>query len=308
MLNDFLRARAGKKLRPSTLPDLAKSAALSLFDQRQCNLGEGAFWHPSRKQLFWFDILEKKLLTVENGNPLEWQFDEHVSAAGWIDENYLLIASETKLFSFNLDTSNFEDVCELEALIDNNRSNDGRADPWGGFWISTMGKAAEQNAGSIYRFYNGELRQLHDGITIPNSICFSPDETCAYFSDTSRQIIFKQTLTNEDGWPAGEAEVFADFSGEGLNPDGAVVDKKGNVWCAFWGSSQIICVSSEGRITQRVNVPARQPSCVAFGGDDFDTLYITSAREGMSSISENDGQTFRFRFGSVGLPEPRVVL
>lgn len=303
-----MRARVGKKLRPSTLPDLAESAGVSLFDQRQCNLGEGVFWHPIRKQLFWFDILEKKLLTLDNGTPLEWHFDEHVSAAGWIDENCLLIASETKLFSFNLDTSNVVDVCELEASIDNNRSNDGRADPWGGFWISTMDKGAEQKAGSIYRIYNGQLSRLHAGITIPNSICFSPDETCAYFSDTSRQIIFKQILTNEDGWPAGGAEVFADFSTEKLNPDGAVVDKDGNVWCAFWGSSQIICLSSDGGIIRRVEVPAQQPSCVAYGGDDFDTLYITSARYGMSFKSENDGQTFKFKPDLVGLAEPRVIL
>jgi sugar lactone lactonase YvrE len=149
---------------------------------------------------------------------------------------------------------------------------------------------------------------LHEGVTIPNSICFSPDETCAYFSDTDRQIIFKQTLTNEDGWPAGEAEVFADFSGEGFNPDGAVVDKNGNIWCAFWGSSQIICLSRDGGIICRVNVPARQPSCVAFGGDEFNTLYITSARQGLASKSEVDGQTFSFKTSSIGLPEPRVIL
>lgn len=237
------------------MPNSAEIAGVSIFDLRQCNLGEGALWHPTRKQLFWFDILEKKLLTVDNGNPLEWQFDEHVSAAGWIDESCLLIASETKLFSFNLDTSNVEDVCELEASIENNRSNDGRADPWGGFWISTMGKCAEQNAGSIYRFYNGELRRLHEKVTIPNSICFSPDRTCAYFSDTSRKIIFKQTLIKEDGWPAVEEQVFADFSDEGLNPDGAVVDKDGNIWCAFWGASQIICLSSDGGVVRTIDVP-----------------------------------------------------
>lgn len=303
-----MRARIGKRLRPSTLPNLGESAGVSIFDRRQCNLGEGALWHPTRKQLFWFDILEKKLLTVDNGNPLEWQFDENVSAAGWIDESHLLIASETKLFSFNLDTSNVEDIFELEASIENNRSNDGRADPWGGFWISTMGKGAEQNAGSIYRCYKGELRRLHDEITIPNSICFSLDKSCAYFSDTSRKIIFKQTLIKEDGWPAGEAEVFADFSEEGLNPDGAVADKKGNIWCAFWGASQIICLSSDGGIARRVNVLAQQPSCVAFGDDDFGTLYITSAYQGLSSKSENDGQTLKFNSDLNGLPEPRVIL
>jgi len=303
-----MKERFGKKLRPLTLLDLKKDIGVVSHDKRQCSLGEGAFWHPTRKQLFWFDILEKKLLTVDNKNPLEWQFDEHVSAAGWIDENCLLIASETKLFSFNLGTSDLVNVCELEASIANNRSNDGRADPWGGFWISTMGKGAEQKAGSIYRFYNGQLRRLHDGFTIPNSICFSPDETYAYFSDTSRQTIFKQTLIKEDGWPAGEAEVFADFSEEGLNPDGAVVDKNGNIWCAFWGSSQIVCLSSDGAVIRRVNVATQQPSCVAFGDDDFGTLYITSAYQGLSLKSESDGQTLKINTDLNGLPEPRVIL
>ena len=34
--------------------------------------------------------------------------------------------------------------------------------------------------------------------------------------------------------------------------DGAVVDREGNVWCAFWGASQVICLSSDGGIVQRV--------------------------------------------------------
>jgi sugar lactone lactonase YvrE len=293
---------------PSILTDLKKYKGVIAYDKRQCVLGEGVLWHPTRKQLFWFDILEKKLLTLDKGRPIEWEFDEYVSAAGWIDHQQLLIASETKLFSFNLDTLDLHDVCELEASINKNRSNDGRADPWGGFWISTMGKSAEHKAGSIYRFYNSELRRLHVGVSIPNSICFSPDRTCAYFSDTSRQIIFKQFLLKEDGWPAGEAEVFVDFSSENLNPDGAVVDKNGNVWCAIWGGSQLICLSSHGEIVQRVEVPVRQPTCVAFGNDDFKTLFITSALQGLISKSGMDGQTFKIKSDLSGCPEPRVVL
>jgi sugar lactone lactonase YvrE len=308
LLSNFIKALSGKKLKFSALPDFDEDSRVSLHDGRRCNLGEGIFWHPTRKQLFWFDISEKKLLTRDNEKPLEWQFDEHVSAAGWIDKNRLLIASESRLFSFNLDTSETTIVCELEASISGNRSNDGRADPWGGFWISTMGKLAEQKAGSIYRFYNGQLRRLHKGVTIPNSICFSPDGMYAYFSDTSRQKIFKQFLTNFDGWPLGEAEVFVDFSSENINPDGAIVDKDGNFWCAFWGSSQLICLSSDGGVVQRVNVPAKQPSCVAFGNDDFKSLYFTSACQGLNAISEVDGQTFKFNSDFSGLPEPRVIL
>ena len=47
----------------------------TLFDQRSCTLGEGPLWHPERKQLFWFDIINKKLMTLVNSTVLEWKFD-----------------------------------------------------------------------------------------------------------------------------------------------------------------------------------------------------------------------------------------
>ncbi len=36
-----------------------------VYDERVCALGEGPLWHPLRKQLFWFDILGKRLLSRE---------------------------------------------------------------------------------------------------------------------------------------------------------------------------------------------------------------------------------------------------
>ena len=49
---------------------------MMIHDNRQCQLGEGAFWHPERRQFFWFDILGKRLLSQDaDGGPLEWRFD-----------------------------------------------------------------------------------------------------------------------------------------------------------------------------------------------------------------------------------------
>ena len=84
------------------------------------------------------------------------------------------------------------------------RSNDGRADPWGGFWIGTMGLKAEKEAGSIYRFYQGQLNRLHQELTIPNSICFSPDRKFVYFADTRQEKILEQDLDQIHGWPINE--------------------------------------------------------------------------------------------------------
>ena len=113
-----------------------------VFDPRICELGEGAFWHPERAQPFWFDILGRRLMSQRDGDPLEWQFDEMVSACGWIDRDHLLIASETALLRFDLRTGAHQKLVALEPDRAGNRANDGRADPQGGFWIGTMSRSA----------------------------------------------------------------------------------------------------------------------------------------------------------------------
>ena len=74
-----------------------------IHDATICQLGEGPLWHPEREEFFWFDILGKRLMTRDaDGGAQHWQFDRHVSAAGRIDADNLLIASETDLFRFGI--------------------------------------------------------------------------------------------------------------------------------------------------------------------------------------------------------------
>jgi sugar lactone lactonase YvrE len=282
------------------------------FDDTACQLGEGPLWHPERGQLYWFDILGCRLLTREDGATRNWQFDRNVSAAGWVDRDRLLIASETDLFLFDLETGASESIHPLEADRPGTRSNDGRADPWGGFWIGTMGKAAEPGAGAFYRWYRGDLRRLHAQISIPNSVCFSPDRRYAYFTDTGTRIIRRQPLDAETGWPSAEAEDWLDLNAEGLNPDGSVTDAEGNLWNAQWGARRVACYSPEGRFLKAVDFPGRNTSCPAFGGEGYTTLYCTTAREHLSpevvAAEPWNGQTFAEDGAGRGLPEYRVIL
>ncbi|TYC52129.1 SMP-30/gluconolactonase/LRE family protein [Rhodobacterales bacterium] len=276
-----------------------------IFDDRQCTLGEGPLWHPERQQLFWFDILGKKLLTRENGSPKSWAFDEYVSAAGWVSRDELLIASASKLFLFNLESGSSSKLVDLEADNPATRSNDGRADPQGGFWIGTMAVEADPGAGSIYRFYKGELRKLFGPITITNAICFAPDGGTAYFADTDTGQMHKVALDGE-GWPSGEPELFIDFSAEGLNPDGAVVDSTGNIWNAQWGAGRVACYAPDGRFIDEIAFPADQVSCPSFGGTDLQTLYVTSAAIGLTG--ESQGRTYEAPTTARGQREHRVLI
>ena len=283
-----------------------------IHDDRPCELGEGPLWHPARRQLFWFDIIGKRLMTQENGEPREWGFDEHVSAAGWVDRSTLLIASETGLWRFNLSSGEKELVTPLEADNPITRSNDGRADPWGGFWIGTMGKNAEPGAGAIYRFWKGELRQLVPDVTISNAICFAPGKSCAYYTDTKTKQIMRWDLNPETGWPEGAAQVFLDLNANGLSPDGAVVDAQGNIWIAQWGAARVAAYDPAGQFLKAVEFEARHTSCPAFGGNDLTTLYCTSARQGLDAktleTEPTNGMTFAAANVGQGHPEPRVLL
>ncbi len=280
-----------------------------IYDNTQCSLGEGPLWHPFRQQLFWFDILSKSLHSNKNGLSLKWQFSEYVSAAGWIDREHLLIASETQLFKFNLDTCQQSWVCDLEADNSTTRSNDGRADPWGGFWIGTMGKQAEPNAGAIYRYFNGELRKLKSNISISNAICFSPDRLYSYHTDTTQQIIWRTSLNKIDGWPNESSQLFIDLSCEGLNPDGAVCDSEGNLWIAQWGAARVAQYSKMGQFLQAIELPTKHITCPAFGGEQLNQLYITSALQGLSKQEQaesSSGVTFVITTKTAGLHEPQV--
>ena len=276
-----------------------------IFDDTPCELGEAPLWHPGRRQLFWFDILAKRLLTRENSSGRSWQFDEHVSAAGWISDTSLLVASETRLLVLDLETDRREDVAPLEADEPRTRSNDGRADPWGGFWIGTMGKSAEPGLGAIYRLYKGELHKLFHPMTITNAICFAPDRSCAYFADSSTKII-RRTALDDEGWPTGEPEDWVTLDDEAGAPDGAVTDAEGNVWNASWGAGCVACHAPDGTVLREVGFDATQTTCPAFGGPEMTTLFCTSAHEGRSG--PNDGKTFAVEDVAKGVAEPRVIL
>ena len=279
-----------------------------IFDNRPCDLGEGPLWHPIREQLFWFDILGQRMLSVEKGEQRQWRFPELVSAAGWVDRDMLLIAGERDLFLFDVETEEIQTLVELEADNRATRSNDGRADPQGGFWIGTMGKKAEAGAGAIYRYYRGELRKLYGGITIPNAICFTPDGRTAHFTDTVTNRVMRVALDTE-GWPKGEPQVFLDL-GPDVFPDGAVFDASGLLWQAQWGAGRVSAFAPDGSLVRHVVFDAPHTSCPAFGGPGLTTLFCTTALQDMDAAARaahpNAGMTFMAPGIATGQAEHRV--
>ncbi|CEP35704.1 MULTISPECIES: SMP-30/gluconolactonase/LRE family protein [unclassified Halomonas] len=274
----------------------------------RCTLGEGPQWDAKNQRLYWCDILEKQLhwLSPATGESGHYQFEHRVSLAAPLEEGGLLLVGEDRLSRFNPGSGKVEKLCDFEADNPVTRSNDARIDRHGSLWLSSMGKSAERNAGSLYRLHRGELSRLRSGLTIPNAICFAENGEFAWFTDTVTGVVMRWAL-DSDGWPKGEPQPWADFFTSQGNPDGAVMDGEGCLWLALWGAGQVVRLDHDGEIIGRVELPVSQPSCPAFAGPDLKTLYITTAQEGFSAEQlaqePTAGSLYRVETGIKGLTE-----
>ncbi|HEU5076736.1 MAG TPA: SMP-30/gluconolactonase/LRE family protein, partial [Polyangiaceae bacterium] len=106
--------------------------------------------------------------------------------------------------------------------------------------------------------------------------------------------------------------VVADFTDSPGSPDGMCLDAQGMLWVALWGGGAVVRIDpATGKEVFRVKVPTTNVTSCAFGGDDLDELYITTARSGLSeaklAAEPSAGSLFRAKVPFRGTPSPRFA-
>jgi sugar lactone lactonase YvrE len=81
------------------------------------------------------------------------------------------------------------------------------------------------------------------------------------------------------------------------------VDADGCLWVALWDGWGLQRFAPDGRLLTTVEVPAQRVTSCAFGGPALSTLYITTARTGLTDFSEQPsaGSLFAVEPGVTGL-------
>jgi gluconolactonase len=121
----------------------------------------------------------------------------------------------------------------------------------------------------------GTVSLLVDHLMLPNGLAFSPDESVLYINDSRRRHILAFDVM-PNGLLAKQTErVFVDLAGtEPGGPDGMKVDIAGNVYCG--GPGGIYVMDPKGKKLGRIVHGNPQTTNLAFGGDDWKTLFFTS--------------------------------
>jgi sugar lactone lactonase YvrE len=306
-----------------TLPDW-RSAGWKMLGSDHYALGESPFWHAEENLLYWVDIPGKRVLRAsipKSAPPLvqAWDMPSEPGCIAPADGGGLVIALRHGVFRARTWGGALEPVTTLPYDPATVRANDGKCDPLGRFWVGTIDEPKARHAAELFSIdcHAGApkvLRQAGDALTA-NGLAWSPDNRTLYWADTPNHVVHAwdyhlqaNTLSAHRihlqfaPKPAGWTFDAAGYRGR---PDGAAVDVLGNYWVSLFEGQRIACYAPDGTLLREIPTPAQCPTMPCFGGDDLQTLFITTARHGRSAeelaVFPDSGAVFFLRVDTPGL-------
>ena len=271
-------------------------------------LGECPLWCEREGVLWWVDSRGPALKRWDpaTGAVRALALPGVVGSVAFREKGGMLAALQSGLHFLDTETGKVEVAAQPEAHLPENRFNDGRCDRAGRFWAGTMSDLRRDPTGSLYRL-SADLSCTHmrGDIVVPNSLAWSPDNRTLYFGDTHRNRIWAFDFDLASGGISNE-RVFAETEGR---PDGSCVDADGGLWNAEYGNGRLVRYTPAGKVDRVIPMPVANPTCCCFGGKDFDTLYVTTATQRLTTedLAKQPlaGSVLAVRPGVRGLPEAR---
>lgn len=275
----------------------------------KATLGEGAIWHQKEKILYWVDI-EEGILHKYNplsGKDIQFKLNKRIGTVVPSEKGGMLVALEDGIYHYNPVTDSIIFITNPPGNNSEIRFNDGKCDPAGRFWAGTMSLTGKQKAGALYCLdKNGGIEKKIDSVSISNGIVWSLDKTKMYYIDTPTGKVKEYNYNNSTGNISFVKDAIIINQDMG-HPDGMTIDSNGNLWIALWGGSAVGCWDPEnGKLLHKISVPVLNVTSCAFGGDNLETLFITTASQGTpKNILEkypNSGGLFKAKPGVKGVP------
>ena len=282
--------------------------------------GESPVWDSRARCWAWIDIPGRAVLRLDpaTGALRRWTLEEMPGCMVLRPDGGVVCCCETGIFDVELPGEGGAAVMTRLASAHlakpGMRFNDGRCDRQGRLWVSSMVMDIAQRdaSGAWYRFGRGTglTESALTGFVVPNGSAFSPDGRIFYLSDSHRDVrtVWAFDYDPDTGTPR-DRRVFVDMRDMVGRPDGAAVDVDGCYWICCIDEGCIKRFTPQGALDRRIDVPMLKPTMCAFGGDDMQTMLVTSLSRGPEDLAgdPHGGRVLLFRPGAQGIPEPRLL-
>jgi sugar lactone lactonase YvrE len=272
-------------------------------------LGEGALWHQRTGLLYWVNIPagEVHIHNPADGSDRTFSVGTPVGTVVPRKSGGLALAVKEGFAALDTVTGKLTMLCRPEPAKTVNRFNDGKCDPAGRFWAGSCHEdCSTPGAGTLYcLFADHTVKASHAGVTVSNGIVWSLDARTMYYIDTpTRQVAAFDYDVTTGG--IANRRVAIEFPTDAGWPDGMTTDSAGMLWIAHWDGGRVSRWNpNTGKLMQEIAIPARRVTSCAFGGADLATLYVTSARTGLSAdeiaAHPHSGSMFAVRPGVSGV-------
>lgn len=285
--------------------------AVQFLSDYTASTGESPVWDERQRALYWVDIDGCKLLrwSMQEQRTQHWQFKQEVCSLGLTEGAAVVLALRDGVYLFDPATSALTLVARPEAESVMQRLNDGKVGPDGVFWVGSMDERADkQPVAALYRVHpDGRCARVGNPVKVSNGLAFSPDTQWVYHSDSRGGQVLRYPFDRQRE-TVGAAQVWVEMQPGWGRPDGAAVDRQGAYWSCGIDAGCINRFSPEGRLIEVVRLPVSHPTMCCFGGDDLQTLFVTSLVPQAGHDPRQypaAGRLFCFRTEVAGLPANR---
>lgn len=280
---------------------------MKLIFRGEAELGESALWDAELQHLHWLDLRSSQLLSLAPDGSVSTHSIDVAPPLGAIVQTdtspWAALLAGQSIFDLDVGTGMITARSQPIAVAANTHFNDATVSPDGQLWAGTEDSHGTEPTGSLWQIIGPKAAAIDSGFVCVNGPAFSPDGSWVYVSDSIGRRILRYPPHSSEG------TTFFTFSAHLGLPDGLAVDQHGDLWVATWSGASVMQLSRDARLKQIIPAPARLVTSLAFGGDDMRTLFITTARTGLSAAelaeSPLSGSLFAIRVAVPGVPIPR---
>jgi sugar lactone lactonase YvrE len=222
------------------------------------------------------------------GNAIRFDRDGRMFVADYKKHNILLVGPDGKDVETYFHSDDFNQPNDLTIATDGTiyasdprwKQHDGQ--------IWRVAKSADGNV-------VGEKMTAERPMSTTNGIDLSPDGKTLYVGESDTREIWSYRIDGARLLSAKLVKRFDDFGIDGLR-----TDTEGNLFVARILKGTIAVLTPGGKLKREIRLSAKEPTNLAFGGDDGKTVFVSQRQGGFVESFRTDRPGREYCLGSCG--------